>query len=191
MPDLLRAAAARIGRDAAFSFLPFPEAVARARAARGLLIAPLGREPSREGDFTWVAPLLDVPQVMGTLGTAVDLDDARRLSRIAVPRGGVQERFLRDRGFENLLPVEEAHEAACALAEGRAQAWYATASQIAWEMAALGHAARLGPPVVTATAWLAASPDPGDLPLAALREALAAMAAEGAVDRAWRAYVPG
>ena len=190
--DPVRDARRAAGREARFTFLPFAEALARTQAQPG---APLARSPQREAAFTWVAKVLDVPQAMGTLAgrPRVDLDGARRLGRVGVVKAGVQESYLRDNGFTNLVPFGAAREAAEALASGAVDAWYATGTEITIQFELIGRqgAVRVGPTLQSAPVWLAANKDTVGLPLDALQAAMDGLERSGAVQRAYRAYVPG
>lgn len=192
--DIVAEAARMIGREPRFTFLPFPETVERGRTIPGTLTGPLGRVPSREASFAWVARVLDVPQAMGTLADrpAADLAAARGLERIGVIRNGLQEVFLRENGFGNLVVMETGRDLALALAEGRLDAWYSSAPEIAVQFEGIGRAGavRIGPPLQTVPAWLAAHPDTRDLPVAPLRDALARLDADGTVARIYRGYIP-
>lgn len=193
--DLVRDALRAAGREARFTFLPFAEALARTQARPGALVAPLARSPQREAAFAWVAKVLDVPQAMGTLAgwPPVDLDGARRLGRVGVVKAGVQESYLRDNGFTNLVPFRAAREAAEALAGGAVDAWYGTGTEIMIQFELIGRqgAVQVGPTLQSAAVWLAANTDTDGLPVDALRAAMSGLEQSGAVQRAYRAYVPG
>lgn len=192
--DLVRNALRAAGREARFTFIPFAEALARTQAQPGALMAPLARSPQREAAFAWVAKVLDVPQAMGTLTgrPPVDLDGARRLGRVGVVRAGVQESYLRDNGFTNLVPFGGAREAAEALAGGAVDAWYATGTEITIQFEFIGRqgGVQIGPTLQSAPVWLAANKDTADLPVGALRAAMSDLERSGAVEQAYRAYVP-
>ncbi len=193
--DILAEAITAIGRTPRFTFLSFGDSVERARQVPGTLLCPIGRTAVREGQFTWVAKVIDVPQAMGTLADrpVVDLAAARGLSRLGVVRNGLQEVFLRQNGFDNLVVLESGRDLALALAEGRIEAWYATEPEIIQQFVAIGRpgGVRTGPALQTAAAWLAAHPDPRDLPLAPLRGAMARLEADGTAARIYRGYAAG
>jgi polar amino acid transport system substrate-binding protein len=193
--DILAAAITAIGRQPAFTFLSFGESVDRTRQIPGTLLCPIGRTAAREAQFGWVAKVVDVPQAMGTLAgqPVADLAAARALPRVGVVRNGLQEVFLRQNGFDNLLVLETGRDLALALSEGRIDAWYATEPEIITQFAAIGRpgGVRTGPPLQTAPAWLATHPDPRDLPIAALRAAMARLEADGTAARIYRSYAGG
>lgn len=193
--DIVAEAIRAIGRAPRFAFTSFADSLARARSVPGTLVTPVGRTAEREAHYTWVGRVLDVPQALGTLAQdpTRDLEGARALTRIGVVRGGLQETFLRQQGFAALVVLETGRDLAMALAEGRIEAWYASAPEIVAQFAAIGRAdaVRLGPALQTVPAWLAAGPDTRDLPLAPLQAALARLEADGTVARIYRRYVPG
>jgi len=192
--DVVRDALRSIGQEVRFTFLPFAEAVQRCQAQSGTLIAPFARSPQREASFGWIAKVIDVPQAMGTLAgkPTVDLDGARHLARIGVVQAGVQESFLRDKGLNNLVLFSTAQDITQALAEGRVDAWYGTATEIALQFEAIGRpgAVRIGPTIQAAPVWLAGNKDTARLPIEAIRSALAELERSGAIERIFRTYVP-
>lgn len=106
-------------------------------------------------------------------------------------RGGVQETYLREQGFANLVVFATGREIAAALAAGEIDAWYAVATQIANAFETMGRpdAVRLGPSLQVAPAWLAANRNTGDIPVAALADAIARMERDGAIERIYRSYM--
>lgn len=193
--DIVRDGFKAAGLEVGFTFLPFAEALQRTQAQPGALMAPLARSPQREAAFAWIAKLIDVPQAMGTLRgkPTVDLAGAGRLARLGVVKAGVQEGFLKDKGFANLVAFEGARDIAQALADGKIDAWYATATEIVLQFEAIGRAGavQIGPTIQTAPVWLAANRDTGAVPVDRLRAALAALERSGGIEQIYRAYVQG
>jgi polar amino acid transport system substrate-binding protein len=184
-----------IGRDVRFTFLPFAETLQRTQAQPGALVTPLARSPQREAGFAWIAKVMDVPQAMGTLAgrPSADLDAARKFARVGVVRAGVQESFLRDSGFTNLVLFATAAEIAKALAAGEIDAWYATSTEIALQIEAIGRRKDLhiGPTLQAAPVWLAGNKDTASVPVEKIAAAMAELERSGAVQRIYRTYVPG
>ncbi len=193
--DIVKEALLAIGRDVQFTFLPFAEAVQRTQSQRGALMTPLARSPQREAGFTWITKVIDVPQAMGTLAgkPMADLDSGRRLARVGVVRAGVQESFLRDNGFTNLVPFGTAVEIAKALASGEVDAWYATSTEIVLQFEAIGRGkdVRIGPTLQAAPVWLAGNKDMATIPVAKIASAMAELERSGTVQRIYRTYVSG
>jgi polar amino acid transport system substrate-binding protein len=193
--DIVSEAFKVIGRDVRFTFLPFADALQRTQLQPGALMTPLARSPQREANFTWIAKVIDVPQAMGTLAgkPAADLDAARKFARVGVVRAGIQESFLRDNGFTNLVVFGTAAEIAKALAAGEVDAWYATSTEIAYQLEATGRLTDLhiGPPLQTAPVWLSGNKDMASTPVARIAAAMEELERSGAVQRTYRKYVPG
>ncbi len=184
-----------IGRDVRYTFLPFAETLQRTQSQPGALVTPLARSLQREAGFAWIAKVIDVPQAMGTLGgkPAADLDMARKFAHVGVVRAGVQESFLRDNGFTNLVQFATAAEIAKALAAGEIDAWYATSTEIALQIDAVGRLKDLhiGPTLQAAPVWLAGNKDMASVPVDQIAKAMADLERSGTVQRTYRAYVPG
>jgi len=193
--DIVRDCLTAAGCEVRFTFLPFAEALQRTQAQPGALMAPLARSPQREAGFAWIGKVIDVPQAMGRLRgrPTVDLAEAGRLARIGVVKAGVQEGFLKDKGFANLVAFDGARDAAQALADEKIDAWYATATEIVLQFEAIGHAGavEIGPTIQAAPVWLAGNRDTGSAPVGRLQEALAELQRSGAIERVYRSYVQG
>ena len=192
--DIVQDALRTIGQEVYFTFLPFAEALQRVQGQPGALMTPLARSPQREAAFAWIAKVIDVPQAIGTLAgkPTVDLDGARQLARIGVVKAGVQESYLRDNGFTNLVPFDSAREIAQALADGKVDAWYSTATEIVLQFEAIGRpgGVKVGPMIQAVPVWLASNGDTMRIPVDKIRAALADLQRSGAIDRIFRTYVP-
>jgi polar amino acid transport system substrate-binding protein len=191
--DIMSEACERIGRTAQFTFLPFSEALQRTQATAGALMTPLARSPQREALFSWVVKLLDVPQAMGTLTSRprADLASGRQLGKVGVVAAGVQEGYLKEQGYTNLVSMPTARDLATALAEGKIDAWYATATEVVVQFELIGQAgkAHLGPAIQTVPVWLAGNKHLDGSPAAALSEAIGELHATGGINRHYEKYV--
>jgi polar amino acid transport system substrate-binding protein len=149
---------------------------------------PLTRTPAREDHFLWAVALFDDPSGFATLHLHPPdtLDEAQALPRIAVLRGGPDEAFLRARGFSNLAPMPGRAEAVAALHRREVSAWFCAMPKL---RADLGNLALLGRPVVSQPAWLAMNPQSSDVPLSLLREAFAALKADGSLQQILRPFL--
>jgi polar amino acid transport system substrate-binding protein len=191
--DILAEAAARTNHDLRLRFLPFAEAAAATASQPGSLMTPLARTPQREASYGWIAKIIDVPQAMGTrVGEPVaDLAASRSLKAVGVVRAGVQEGFLRENGFTNLAPMATARELATALAEGKIDAWYATATEIVLQFESIGRqgGAQVGPTVQVVPVWLAGHREYPNARAGVLAKALKEMEQDGATQRHYKSYV--
>lgn len=169
-----------VGLQVVFRFLSWPLAEARAAAVPGTAIAPLARTPARERRFVWAVALFDDPNGFAAFRSCPldTLEEAMELPRIAVLAGGPQEAFLRAGGFANLVPMPSRWEALAALRASEVSACFCELPML---RAHLGHAAQLGRPIFSDPVWLALNAGTQDLPLPALREAHAALEADGSL----------
>ena len=177
-----------LGLGVVFRFLPWPEAELRAASLPGLAIAPIARTEAREARFLWAVALFDDPNGFGTLQAPPPdtLDEARRLPRIAVIEGSLHEAYLRERAFTNLVPLPGRAEALAAMRARNVSAWFCELPKL---RAHLGGMAQLGRPIFFQPIWLALSRQTTDIPLPELREAFAALEAEGSLNHMLRPFL--
>lgn len=171
-----------VGLQVIFRFLAWPLAEARALALPGSAIAPLRRTATREAHFLWAVALFDDPSGFASLQLPPPdtLAAARALPRIAVLEGTPQETYLRRQGLANLAPMPSPPEALAALRAREIPAWF---GELPLLRAYLGRGARLGRPILAEPAWLALHRGTEDVPLPALREAYAALEADGSLGQ--------
>jgi len=177
-----------LGLRVVFRFLPWPEAEARAMTVPGLAIAPIARTPAREDRLVWAVALFDDPNGFATLQAPPPntLEEARGLPRIAVIEGSSHEAYLRARGFTNLVPLEGRAEALAAMRARNVMAWFCELPKL---RAHLGGMAQLGRPIFFQPLWLALNRQTTDIPLPELREAFAALEAEGSLNHMLRPFL--
>lgn len=187
--DLLR----MVGRPARLTYLPWPEALRRAREERGRLVTPPARTEERERLFTWVAKVMDLTSSFVARDASHDVDSARRIARLAVLRGSGHAASLHRLDFPNLVEMDDLASMLRAVLDGRADAAYGLTEDIRASLRRLGRASelRLGPPLAPTGMYLAAGLDTGDLPVADLRAAFAALEQDGTVETHDRAYFEG
>lgn len=177
-----------VGQQVVFRFLPGPEAEARAAALPEVAVAPLPRTAEREDHFLWSVALFENPGGFATLRCQPPraLAEARLLPRIAVLSGSVQEVHLRARGFTNLVPFSLWPDALAALRAREVSAWFGELPRL---RALVGPGAAFGPPVFAYPAWLAVNRASRDIPVLALQEAHAALAADGSLAKLLRPHL--
>lgn len=170
-----------LGVAVVFTFLPPAEARARAMARPGAAIAPAIRGFPGDSALDWAVPLFEAPDVLAAVGRAPPdtLEAALTAGVVAVTADSPWLATLRDRGFHQLLAVPDGREAVLALYEGGAQAWLTPAAEAAWR---LGRAARLSPRIGGTVRWLAQNPAGAEVPPEELRDAYAALEADGSVE---------
>lgn len=93
------------------------------RNHRGYILFPMSRTKQREALFKWVGPLLKSTSYLykrkGSSLMIQSLEDAKRVSDIAVVRNYASQQFLKSLGFANLVPAYHTKDAIRALVFGR------------------------------------------------------------------------
>lgn len=181
-----------IGREPNFVPLEWAEAQARGRNDANTLVTPLSRTPAREPNYTWIFKVMDIESSLGSFGRTgpLDLDGARRLSRMGVVAQSLHEGFLRSQGLTNLVPVSLAN-AMDALISGEIEALYGPTLELRWHAHARGRSADLhvGPRLQVSEVFLATSRAATGVPVSEMRDAFSALESEGVVDRIVRRYI--
>ncbi|MEP6874153.1 MAG: transporter substrate-binding domain-containing protein [Burkholderiales bacterium] len=161
--EVVREACRRAGIALEFSFLPWQRAQLETQTRNDVLIIPFTRTPSREGQYQWVAPVLEFHTVMVTLAKPPSsIEEARTLVV-----GFVRGTSFKDEAEQAGLPyVEETTDDltnARKLKLGRIGAWITTDlmaqgvyRQAGFDPAELKYGPNLGPVKIS---YVAASPD--------------------------------
>jgi ABC-type amino acid transport substrate-binding protein len=115
---------------------------------------------------------------------------ARALKGIGVRDGSPMVKDLQGRGYTNLVIVKSSAENARALHEGKIDAWYAPAPEVAfnWMELRLPGAPAFGLKLDSVPLYIAASKDTPGINLEKWRAAYAAMERDGTVARILAAY---
>lgn len=141
--DMVVEAVRRAGLVPHITFMPWKRVKETGSAAKDTLIVPLTRLPSREADFTWIAPLLSVERVLVSLKHRVDtLDQARALGvRIIVAAGSAPEQALKDANYplHLIISVPMGMNEPYMLRMGRGDAWFTSGFQAQWRWQGEGH----------------------------------------------------
>lgn len=177
-----------LGLRVVFRFMPQPEAELRAANVPGLAIAPIIRTPASEARFLWAVALFDDPNAFATLDAPPPntLEEARVLARIAVVAGSLHEAYLREHGFTNLIPMPGRTEALAAMRTRDVSTWFCEMPKLHAER---GRLVQLGRPIFAHPVWLALNRETTDIPLPDLREAFAALEADGSLDQMLRPFL--
>lgn len=181
--DIVAALAERSGLDLDLRFVPWERARKNVQEGEdAYLIAPT-RNARSETLYFWVAPVLDVEQIFRTTGRAIDdFDTASGLAAIAAR--GSYGRTLEGLDFPNVLDVET-DAALRMLRAGRIDAVFTLRQRAILVWRAHGFDAAdlvAGKPVKHAELWIAGPPDGDAARGARLRDAMAALRADGTYD---------
>ena len=171
----------------------WPQSQEEAKTRPDTLIFPLARTAAREPHYQWVQKVLDMDVAFATAPgkPKVETDAAARaLKSIGVRDGSPMVKDLQGRGYTNLVIVKSSTENATALSEGKIDAWYAPAPEVAfnWVELKLPGAPVFGLKLDTAPLYIAASKNTPGVDLGRWQAAYAAMEKDGTVARILKAY---
>lgn len=171
----------------------WPKSQEEAKSRPDTLIFPLARTKAREPDYQWVVKVIDADVAFATApGRPKAETDAavRALKGIGVRDGSPMVKDLQGRGYTNLVIVKTSAENARALHEGRIDAWYAPAPEIAfnWIELKLPGAPVFGLKLDSAPIYIAASKNTPGIDLAKWRTTFATMEKDGTRTRILAAY---
>lgn len=171
----------------------WPQSQEEAKSRLDTLIFPLARTAAREPHYQWVQKILDMDVAFATTPgrPKVETDAAARaLGGIGVREGSPMVKDLQGRGYKNLVIVKSSAENARALHDGKIDAWYAPAPEIAfnWKLLTLPGAPSFGLKFETVPLYIAASKNTPGIDLDKWRAAYAAMDRDGTRSRILAAY---
>lgn len=101
-------------QDYQLSFEPWKRAYLKAQTNANVLIYPIARDATREEKFHWVGQLIPVTYYLFRLTARDDisingLEDAKKW-QMGVVNEHIHHQYLKDRGFENLQPVNSNYQ---------------------------------------------------------------------------------
>jgi polar amino acid transport system substrate-binding protein len=171
----------------------WPKSQEEAKSRPDTLIFPLARTKAREPDYQWVFKVIDADVAFATAPgrPKVETDAAARaLKGIGVRDGSPMVKDLQGRGYTNLVILKTSTDNARALQEGKIDAWYAPAPEIAfnWIELKLPGAPAFGLKLDSAPIYVAASKNTPGIDLAKWRATFAAMEKDGMHARILGAY---
>lgn len=171
----------------------WPQSQEEAKTRTDTLIFPLARNASREPNYQWLLKVIDMDVAFATApGRSAADNDAttRALARIGVREGAPMEKELRGRGYTNLVVLKSSADCVRALHEGKIDAWYAPAPEIAfnWIEQKLPGAPVWGLKLETVPLFVATSKNTPGVDFDKWRKTFAAMEQDGTTARILAAY---
>jgi ABC-type amino acid transport substrate-binding protein len=125
--EMVRAIMNEVGVESEIEVLTLSEALDLAEKGPGVVLYSLNLTPEREDLFKWVGPIGIYEQVFYTLAESEvavkDLEDAKKVKKIAVYEGDAGAQFLKSQGFKNLDERPTDVEALQKLADGEVDLW--------------------------------------------------------------------
>jgi len=133
--ELVREVMKEVNQPDNIQLLPWSRAYRQVKDADNQVLFSVYRKPAREDLFKWVGPLFEANVVFfSKKGSGVkinNLDDARKVKKIAIQKDSAHHGFLKDRNFTNLDVVAQAKKVVGnsnldKLLRGRVDLWMAT-----------------------------------------------------------------
>jgi ABC-type amino acid transport substrate-binding protein len=156
----------------------------------GTVLFSMSRSQEREGHFQWVGPVASFEFVFYGRNESHQkistLDDARKVSTIAVVRDDVRHQFLAENNLTNLLLCSDDHECVARLLSHEADLWLGSSAGAAWVLEEAGadpHAIVPLYPVRTIEIYIALQRETPVETVQVWRDTLAAMQRDGTVAR--------
>lgn len=171
----------------------WPQSQEEAKQRPNTLIFPLSRNQDREAHYQWLQKVYDFDILFAVAPNKPPVDSdakTRALARIGVREGAPMEKQLRDRGYSNLTVLKTSIDCATALNEGKIDAWYAPAPEIAftWLQQTLPGIPEFGLKLDSSPLFIAASRTTPEIDFAKWREAYRSMEQDGTRARILAAY---
>ncbi|MEQ7919899.1 transporter substrate-binding domain-containing protein [Xanthomonas sp. WHRI 1810A] len=189
-------AAALTGYQVNLISLPWLRAQKEVQIGPDRLIVPLSRTPSRESDYTWIAPIMSMDRAFFTLDQRVEtFEQAKKAyGLIAVGMGSAQEQKLRDEGFrdDQIYPLKIGDNPAQMLLRGRVDAWFngVPESQYIWRQLS-DRPLKMSPPLMTAELYLACSKSCDQAVVSSMGKAVEGLRMDGTIQRIAKDYLNG
>ena len=188
--DIVQAILAKTGTKANVEIMPLSQGLALAGKGPGVVIYSLNRTPERENLFKWVGPIGYYEQAFYAKDVSAwkinKLEDAKKVSKIAVYQGDAGAQFLASQGFTNLDYSLTDPDALKRLMDGTDQLWLGNKNGLAVTAAEAGvdinDLVQMPTVVVHADLYIAFSKDTPDSTVAAWQSALDALKTEKDID---------
>lgn len=192
--EILAEVAKRVGATVPVVYgKSWPQSQAEAKTKTDTLIFPLSRNPSRDADYQWFLKVVDFDIVFATAPGKPKADSesaTRALARIGVREGAPMEKELKGRSYTNLVVLKSSAELVTALHDGKIDAWYAPAPEIAfnWIQKKFPGAPVWGLKTQSAPLYIAASKNTPGIDFEKWRKAFADIEKDGTKAKILAAY---
>ncbi|NDV19586.1 transporter substrate-binding domain-containing protein [Pseudodesulfovibrio sp. JC047] len=189
-PDVVRAIQGQVGDTNTLKAAPWLRAYTQTQTAKQQALFAIVRIPEREKLFKWVGPIFgegDYFFKRGKSAVAVEsFEDARRVERIGVRKGGYTHQLLQSRQFHNLDMSPTYDSSYKKLSQGRVDLVLMGERTYVYMVKKAGLDPsvfeRVGPKVADSSAWLAFSRDVPDETINQWQKALNTLKRNGTYD---------
>ncbi len=189
--EVLQEAARREGREVEITFVPFERAMLALRTETDVIMPALFFGKKHNDQFQWLVEIQRARLRFATSdGQIVNLEDARRLTRIAIESGTTAEAMLSELGYDNTVLTVSPESSARMLAAGRVDAWFQAEENMrqVWNRLGITTTLSLGEIAREVPIYLVASTALREDVADSYRSAVEDMRADGTLDAIWRFY---
>jgi polar amino acid transport system substrate-binding protein len=117
----------RVGSNDQIQVYPWARAYQMALEEENIILFGMARTKVREDKFKWIGPLSEKRDVLvAKKGSGIkikNLEDAKKVAHIGTLRDDAKEMFLKEHGFNNLVPTHDDQRNANKLVHGRIDLW--------------------------------------------------------------------
>lgn len=171
----------------------WPQSQEEAKTKVDTIIFPLARTSAREPHYQWLQKIVDFEVAFATAPGKPKVeneDAARKLAKLGVRDGAPMAKFLKGRGYTNLVVLKTSGDLVKALAAGEINAWYAPVPEVAfnWIEQKLSGAPVYGLKLESLPLFIATSRNTPGIDFAKWQSAYASMEKDGTVKRILSAY---
>jgi polar amino acid transport system substrate-binding protein len=192
MREILNEMAQRADIELEYKFMPWKRSQMEAAKTPNVLIIPLGRNPTREPNYGWIAKAIVTNELFVSTGDPINsIEDAGAESKVAVMAGTPRERKLKAAGLNNIHVTRDTETAAQFLTSGRASAWSTLDHRALYAIKSLGvstESVTLGASLNSTDIWVASNKEFDPAIAASLAKALEDMRADGTYDAIIQKY---
>jgi polar amino acid transport system substrate-binding protein len=122
--DVINEMAKRAGTEIKLEFMPWSRAQDYVAETPNTMLPCVSRSKSREGSYSWIAPMNEVSTLFLTSGKPVNSFEEAKSLTVSVRGDTQQEKHLKDAGLTKLDLQENPEISAKMLDAGRVDAWY-------------------------------------------------------------------
>ncbi|SCA56824.1 putative ABC-type amino acid transport/signal transduction systems, periplasmic component [Candidatus Terasakiella magnetica] len=132
--EIAREMVKRAGDDISVEVHPWGRAQTIAQTDANIVVFPMARLEHREKQYQWIAPIKEMKMSFITVnGEKLQVQAAKKLSRVLVHQAAPPEMMLKKHGFKNLVPIHDINPNVIRMMQyGRVDAWFTPLDMAKW-----------------------------------------------------------
>ena len=154
------------GLSYSIEFLPWSRLLKKVERDPRAVTLPLARTKEREGKYTWLKKIFKAEIGFVSSRYLIDnVEEAQKLKQVSVWRDTFFEKFLMDKGFQNLARFEGDERLGKLFESGRANTWFGELNESRYRLKQYYKGLEqpfqslfFGKPIIAMDVWLVASP---------------------------------